>query len=159
MRVIIILLKTSIIIVISITLNSCMITKAHQASKARQEFTEENNAIPPEFGSDDKTVFICILKGKNNYDKSLKKIVTENYKGKYTFITQEELKAEKYKNKEIYRYLFNYFGNGSVHDYREYFVKDRLEILTYQSGAGFSFFDKVLTIYMQNLELKRLSYQ
>ncbi len=158
-----------IIIISSLHLTSCLFaTKAIQASKARKEFTEANNAIPPDFGKKGE-VLVGILTTVNSYDKYLKSALNKKYLGEHIFLTTEELDSDsKYSDKTKYRYLFNVEkGSGSTATFsnglsstiikKRQFIYDRLEDKKYISGAEFTFFAKAMKVYAENLELKRQS--
>ncbi|MGH2665274.1 hypothetical protein [Flavobacterium sp.] len=160
---------TTFIFLLSICFSSCFIGRNVVKKRARVAYTEENNAIPPEFGKKE-TVLLCVLKGRNSYDKYLRKAVIENYKGEYLFITPYDLIGEKYP-REKYRYYFDYnmgktstvfyqnSGLSSSITYKAFFVRDRLTNESFENGASFSYFREAMIVYMQNLEFKRLSIQ
>lgn len=156
-----------LLMIITLSLNSCFIAKSIEAKHARAEFTTENKAIPPSFGKSN-AILLCVLQGRNSYDKYLKSAVKNNYKGEYVLIYPYDLSLEKYNDKEKYRYVFDY-GYGSTitttwsdglsasSTYKRFNVYDRLEDKKYESGAEFSFFANAMKIYMANLEIKRQS--
>ena len=160
---------STIIFLFSISLSSCFGGKATTIKRAKEAFTEEKKAIPPEFGKKE-TVLLCVLKGRNSYDKYLKKAVTENYKGDYLFISPYDLISDKYP-KEKYRYYFDYnmgstrtvrYQNSHLSSsvtFKSFFVRDRLKEQSYESGEEYSNFGAAMVGYMQNLELKRISMQ
>ncbi len=160
--------KVYFLLLLSLTLNSCFIGKSIEAAAARSEFTEENDAIPPEFGSDKNVFVIGILQGRKSYDNHLKKVFKKNYKGNYILIPINELSNPEYNNKELYRYIFNYSGGSSSSTtysnglsssvtYKRFFIKDRSIDKKYECGAEFTFFGKAMSIYIENLETKRNS--
>ncbi|MFG6686890.1 hypothetical protein ACGK9U_09935 [Mariniflexile sp. HNIBRBA6329] len=160
-------IKIISLLFIILCLNSCFIGKSIQSSKARSEFTEENDAIPPNFGKFEHTVIVGILKGRRSYDKYLKSAFKKNYNGAYVLLTREELKKPEYRNMSKYRYVFDYTlgttrstiysdGLSSSVTLKRYYVEDRIEDKIYQSGAEFSYFAKAMKIYVANLEKKRL---
>jgi hypothetical protein len=154
---------------VSITLSSCFIGKSIEASHMKQEFTEENDAIPPDFGKDNSTLLV-ILQGRNSYDNYVKRAVKNNYNGKYILVLSTDYYSGDYTDVNEYRYLFDYtngstssttFSNGmsASSTAKRYYIKDRLKDKMYQCGAEFGFFAKALEIYFQNLESKRISIQ
>ncbi len=153
--------------IITLSLNSCFIKKAIEVDHAKKEFTEQNQAIPPSFGKDN-SVIVCILHGRNSYDKYLKIAVEENYKGEYLLIKSADLTSIEYSNKAKYRYVFDYgsgsslttiYSNGQsvTTTYKRFFIYDRLEDKKYESGAEFTYFAKAMRVYFANLEIKRSS--
>ena len=154
--------RFTLFLLIVITFNSCFISKSVDASKAKSEFTEENNAIPPAFGKKG-TVLLCVLQKRNSYDKYLKSAVKKNYNGEYLLVSEAQLNSEEYSDKEKYRFVFDYSEGKKVYStnssqpavYKRFFVKDRLENKIYQSGAEFTFFAKAMKVYFENLEKKR----
>ncbi|KAF2331903.1 hypothetical protein [Flavobacterium daemonense] len=168
-------LKQSLILIFviafSFCLNSCgAIAKGH----AKNHFTEEANAIPPEFGKFDNQVLLIVLKKRSSYDKYVKS-AAKRYLGKYEFITADQIESEKYKQKTIYRYVFDYDEGSSVtvndavrtqyttinssHTliHKQFYVRDRMTDKKYKSGYESTYFGKALKAYMENLELKRSS--
>jgi hypothetical protein len=154
-------------IILLFSLNSCFIAKAVESKHARKEFTEENKAIPRDFGKKDQ-ILICVLKGRSSYDNYLKRAVKKNYKGKYIFVTNLDMYVSKYDDKDIYRYYFDYDGGTTMttswsdglsasSTLKRFFIGDRLENKKYQCGAEFGFFANAMKIYMANLEVKRIS--
>jgi hypothetical protein len=144
----------------ALNLSSCAGTGA-----MKSEFTEENKAIPPDFGKNKSEVLLCVLQ-RGSYNGYLKSAAKENYNGQYVFIQSSELNSATYADKTKYRYFFDYDGgssvsysNGGSSTFKRFFVKDRLENKKYQSGAEFSFYAKAMKIYMANLETKRKSMQ
>lgn len=133
----------------------------------KTEFTEENKAIPPDFGSDKNTVLVCVLQGRGSYDKYLKSAAKKNYKDEYVVISPEQMKQAPYNDTQKYRYAFDY-GSGSSVSYtgsslsttfKRFHIYDRLNKKKWESGAEFSFFAKAMKVYMANLEAKRQSMQ
>lgn len=163
-------MKLKIILLLSLSLifNSCFIGKSIESSGAKSEFTVENNAIPPEFGKERDVVVIGILQGRKSYDRYLKKAFTKNYNGEYILISEDELSNSEYNNKQKYRYIFDYSsgsssstysssGQSSSITYKRFFIHDRLKDKSYQSGAEFTYFAEAMSIYIENLEEKRIS--
>jgi hypothetical protein len=121
---------------------------------AIKKMTVENGAIPQEFGKDE-TILICVLKGRNSRDKYLKKNIKENYKGKYEFVLESELSSDKYKDTDLYRYLFDFrtefitsHGYNNVTNKMQidhvptsiYYILDRKTKKYYESGVSSGFF-------------------
>ncbi|MFV8334876.1 hypothetical protein ACNQF7_02185 [Flavobacterium sp. RSP29] len=165
-----------LLMILILSLNSCFIAKSIEAKHARAEFTTENKAIPPSFGKSN-TILLCVLQGRNSYDKFLKSAVKKNYKGEYILIYSYDLSSDKYSDKNKYRYVFDYNSGSSIAStyrysspystvnsysnatttYKRFYVNDRLENKIYQSGAEFGFFANAMKIYMANLEIERQS--
>jgi hypothetical protein len=157
----------SLLMILTLSLNSCFIAKAISKGKARREFTEENKAIPPSFGKANE-VILCILQDRNSYDKFLKSAFKKKYKGDYVLVYKPDLYSAKYADKEKYRYVFDYDG-GSImttawsdglsasSTMKRYYIYDRLENTKYQTGGEFGFFALAMRCYVENLEIKRLS--
>jgi hypothetical protein len=125
------------------------------------EYTEENKAIPPEFGRDPNTTLVLVLQNRNSYDRFLKKAVIENYKGDYVLITKEQMKQPPYDDVAKYRYVFDY-DYGAVNpraNHKRFHIYDRLDKRRWESGAEFPAFGKAIEIYITNLETKRKSTQ
>jgi hypothetical protein len=133
-------------------------------------YTEENKAIPPDFGNEEYTL-LCVIKERKSYDKYLKKGVENNYKGKYEFITEKQLRQTRYKDTETYRYVFDYIDNYQVVEDgvptgatfgKMFFVKDRVNDISYiregQVNGAISNFGKAIVAYMIALETKRSSW-
>lgn len=154
--------KTILILFSAFLLQSCFSGKEIKA--AQSEFTEENEAIPAEFGSDENTVMVGILRHRNAYDKWVEKAFEDNYNGEYVLLYEHQLSEPEFSNKEKYRYIFDYSDGTIKHStkypsvtYKRFYVKDRLEDKMYQSGAEFYHFSKAMAVYVENLEKKRLS--
>lgn len=148
---------------LTLLLNSCFALKASDANNARKEYTVENNAIPPQFGQDSNEVLLCMKKNRKSYDKYLKS-AAELYNGKYEIISEAQLASDKYSDTKKYRYMFDYEGGTQVHysnggtaTAKRFYIKDRLEDKDYKSGAEFTFFAKVMKVYFENLEAKRIT--
>lgn len=155
--------KFILIPLVALVLQSCFVRKGIESNAAKSEFTVENDAIPPDFGKDENTVLIGILRQRKSYDKWVKKAF-ENYNGEYLLLSEFELSKPEYSDTEKYRYVFDYsdgslYRNGRYNSgsYKRFFIKDRLEDKMFQSGAEFTFFAKAMEVYVQNLENKRLS--
>lgn len=80
--------KLFFILSLSFLLNSCFVGKAVETSKMKSEFTEKNNAIPPEFGEDKNTVLLVLKRDRKSYDKGFKSALKE-YSGKYLLISKK----------------------------------------------------------------------
>lgn len=162
------ILRVLIFVMISTTFSSCFIGKAIETGKAKNEFTAENEAIPPDFGKDKQAVILGIIQNRRSYDKYLESAFKKNYTGPYKLITAEELVSGDYDDKEKYRYVLDYQGGTTqttIRDggltssiqYKRYFVHDRFENKSYMSGAEFTFFAKALKVYVENLDIHRKS--
>ncbi|WP_431244346.1 hypothetical protein ACQ9BO_08475 [Flavobacterium sp. P21] len=160
-----------LLLAFTLSLNSCgAIAKGH----AKKHFTEKEDAIPPEFGKFDNQVLLIVLKKRSSYDKYVKS-AAKRYLGKYEFITYDKIESEKYKDKTIYRYVFDYdegtsrtvyySGNSQFHTppssstiiFKQFYVRDRFTNKQYKCGYESAYFGKALKAYMENLELKRSS--
>tara|TARA_R110002050_G_scaffold299255_1_gene464323 strand:+ start:731 stop:1378 length:648 start_codon:yes stop_codon:yes gene_type:complete len=160
-------LKNILFLIISIStltlLTSC---GAISKSKANEYLTEEKGAIPPEFGQDNTT--ILFITHRRSYNKYLKKNVKKIYKGKYEFISEEELLSDsKYKDINEYRYIFNfdytsydymssngYSKNGRV---RKFYILDRRNNERFASKMTSSYWSKVQKVYLEKLNEKRMT--
>jgi len=157
------------LIAITSVLNSCA---SGTPKKMLSEFSEENKAIPPQFGKNN-TVLLCVIKGRGSYDNYLKKAAKKYYMGECVFVSKEEEKSPKYADKGKYRYYFDY-SEGATHTqiyrnangtiggensvtWKRFHVYDALEDKKYESGAEFSHFAQAMNAYMANLETKRKS--
>jgi hypothetical protein len=137
-----------------LTMNSCgSVSKSY----AKEEFTEEFKAIPPDFGSKN-TILLITLRQKSSYDYYLKE-AAQLYKGEYVFIGLGEEILPEYSDKEKFRFVFDYSDGSRSKELiaKRFFVKDRVEDKIYQCGYETAFFGKALKAYMENLELKRIS--
>ncbi len=145
-------------ILLTIT-QSCFIGRIIEVSKMKKEFTEENDAIPPEFGKHG-TVLLLINSqdyGSSGYNGYLRRAFKKNYFGEYRIVKDGKLSNNEFSNKEIFRYAFDY-SSGSTTNYgsrKRYLILDRLANKTYQSGAEFIRYAKAIKIYAKNLEKKR----
>lgn len=115
----------------------------------------ERKAIPPDFGKDAGEVTIFVLSGKKNYDKNLREIVAEHYKGPHVFATKTELKVT-YDDLAKYRFLFvaSRDDDEGARIY-EFVIRDRKTEIFYTNRQTWFHLKKVLTFYIQQLELKR----
>lgn len=157
----------SIILLCSLSLlaTSCLTKKI-----AVSNITVERKAIPPDFGEDESTL-ICVISGKNSYDKYMKKHVTNEFHGKYEFVLEDDLNLEKYNDTITYRFVFDRKirkGQTSSFNYdtnkydssptysNSYFITDRKKNKTYQCPIRAASFSKLIEAYMINLEEVRL---
>lgn len=134
-------------------------------NQAVKNFTVEKNAIPADFGKEE-TVLLCVIHGKNKYDKYMKENVKKEYHGKYEFVLRKDIDTKKYNDKNKYRYIFDEdkstykidgtkpAANNSVST-MIYSIYDRKEDKSYSSGFSSSFFAKSIQAYMINLEQVR----
>lgn len=153
--------KIIVIISISISLQSCFVSKSSDIKNMRSEFSVENNAIPPNFGKNKSEVLLVLITGFA-VDKFHKKALKEKYFGEYELHNPKTDLDEKFPDKSKYRYVFvtgggTSYGQGNLGgQYKRYFVYDRLDKKEYSSGAEFSNFALALKIYMENLNTQRL---
>lgn len=131
--------------------------------------TKENGSIPPDFGKDSLTL-ICVIYGKNSYDRYMKKHVSNEYHGKYEFVLKDSINNFKYNDWKNYRYIFDtkiyetsatYYPDGSTQPGSmsgSYYILDRFYRKKYQSDVASSFFAKLIQAYMIILEKERLKY-
>ena len=156
--------KSLVVLITTLTLNSCLISKSIQSSKAKTEFTEENNAIPVNFGENSNEILLAIEKSDDKaYNGFLKRGLKKNYFGNYKIVKKIDLIGDEYNDLNKYRYFFDY-DNGSYYRVgnesgylKRYYVYDRLTKTKYKAGSEFTFYAKALKIYLSNLEQKRLS--
>ncbi len=158
--------KGFLLIMLALFFQSCLINKAIETPKMRKEFTEKNNAIPPEFGEDKNTVLLVLKRDRRSYDKGFKSAL-KNYSGKYLLISYKDL--DKYSDMNVYRYYFDYSdgttrtvhyqnsGLTSSSTRKRFFIYDRLNKKKYQSGAEFIHFGKAMKVYFENLNTKYTS--
>lgn len=136
-----------------------------------KHFTVEKNALPADFGADENSILMCILVDRNSRDKYMKKQITNEYHGKYEFVSISDIKSPKYNDKDIYRYLLDYNSstvsqttyntstNGSSTvsaGTSNYYLLDRKTNKEYNNNLAGSFFSKAIQAYAINLELVRL---
>lgn len=160
-----IILNATLISTIAVFTTSCgAITKT-----AQNKLTVESKAIPPDFGKDD-AVLICVLMGRNSFDKYLKKNISERYHGETLFLLEDELYDDKYDDTKKYRYTLSMsllvkrtvdplkpFGQQSeMINTTHFYMMDRLSDKVYKSPFTTSFFGKVAKAYGTNLEQLRL---
>lgn len=131
---------------------------------AINKITEENGAIPPEFGRDTTTV--VFLQYRRSYNKYLKRNVRKIYTGNYELVDEKDfLQDEKYKSIEKYRFVFDFEYkehvryNSSKMRYQNYrtklfFVLDRKTNEIYKSPIKASSWSKLQQGYLENLNLK-----
>ncbi|WP_196890565.1 hypothetical protein [Aureivirga marina] len=154
------------ILLISLTFSSC---GALVRSNIQKDISVENGSIPEEIGQEGTTL-ICVLKGRSSRDKYMKKHVKKKYHGKYVFVLESDLNSDKYKDVNIYRFLFDYNAN-SVDTWRQnadgtstatalptssYFIKDRKENKIYSPKMNSSFFSKYIEAYVIQMENARI---
>lgn len=93
------------------------------------------------------------------YDKRLKKRTIKYYSGKYIFLTEDQLKNEKYNNKKVYRYIFDHskrtFMTSYGGQYKRFFVYDRLKEEKHLLKTEFTYFGTAIEVFMKMLERKR----
>lgn len=134
----------------------------------KSEYSEENNAIPPEFGKDPETVLLLKFVGSGR-DRFLKKAAKRNYDGPYEIVESGVSANKKFPDKEKYRYIIehemgtgytitNASGRSTSGAFKRYYVYDRLEDKKYSSGAEFTFYAKGLRVYLDALNKKRNSF-
>jgi hypothetical protein len=160
--------KFLLLLLVCFTIQSCFIGKLAEEKAMKKEFTEKNNAIPPDFGINENEILLAVTKDISRYDKKLIIALKKYYSGKYEIISSEDYKTEKYSDKSKYRFIFNCrHGNTSfncksektcfIAGYKIFYVYDRLKDIKYESGAEFGNYDLGANIYLQNLEIKRTS--
>lgn len=123
----------------------------------------QSNAIPPNFGKDNSTVLVCVLKGHKSYDNTLTKALTEHYNGKYDFIDEGQDYDLLYGDKDKYRYLLDrsrvkIYGPQIDSDgqyVHTFFIYDRVEDKNYALDATSLSFMAVLEAYIIKLENAR----
>ena len=161
-----------VFICITFSLTSCLGLMVQGVAK--NKFTENKGAIPPDFMKEESTL-ICVLQERNSYDKYLKKHMQAKYHGPIKFVLKSKLFDEgkissKYKDTVKYRFIFNY-GLGTQHysdtkygpgtggasfSTKLFYVLDRKDGKKYNSPFSSSFFAKLIKAYAINLEKKRL---
>ena len=160
------LITTSIISLL--LLSSC---GAIVKSKANKYLTEENGAIPPEFGNENTTVLF--LTHHRAYNKYLKRNVEKIYEGDYELITGEEFESNhKYQDIDKYRFVFDYdyiVYDYTMYDYtnqslkvkygkvKKFNVLDRKIDKRFVSKMTSGYWSKLQKVYLKNLNEKRIS--
>lgn len=137
-----------------------------------KHFTVEKKALPADFGSDSQCILMCILKDRSSRDKYMEKQITNEYHGKYEFISESDLGSAKFKNKDIYRFLLDYKGSSTTSTYMSggslrtsniptsnYYLLDRKSNKEYNSNFKSGRFSKSIQAYAINLEIVRLKNQ
>ncbi|WP_431107020.1 hypothetical protein [Winogradskyella poriferorum] len=130
---------------------------------ANKRITEDNGAIPPDFGNGETTMFF--ITHHRSYNKYLEKNVEKIYKGDYLFIEHVDLidQSDKYDDKDKYRYVFNYEyvngGTSAVNPYRttqekEFYILDRKTNLVYKSPYSSASWSRVQKVYLKKLNKK-----
>ncbi|MEZ4859341.1 MAG: hypothetical protein R2781_11080 [Flavobacteriaceae bacterium] len=132
----------------------------------RSEYTEENEAIPPDFGKNKEEVLLLQMVGLGR-DNFMKKAARKNYEGPYEVVKPNVDIDEAYPDKVKYRWIFDHdlgtsystkgIHNSAIHsnNYKRYYVYDRLNDKKYSSGAEFTYYAQGLKIYMEVLNNKR----
>lgn len=150
-------------------LSSCgIITGAGNSSKESGQYTEENGAIPPDFGKNKSAILLVMKAGMKSYDKTLGSMTEKYYTGTFEYTLLGKLDQDKFADKEVYRFYFDHdpgtevtyrSSDGSTHTThrKQFFVYDRLNDVKYKCGSESSDWDMVVKAYMQNLDAKRLS--
>ena len=127
---------------------------------ALKKTTIENEAIPSGFGKE-SSVLICKLVYRNSIDRYMKKHIENNYKGKYEFVTKNNLFSSKYDNKDKYRYVFEHKTtnanpiSGPNYSVFSYQIRDRKTNKTYTNGVYSSYFSKLIEAYVLAMERAR----
>jgi len=156
--------KNLIIVLLVLGLSSCGSMVLNQALK---NYTVEKKAIPENFGKGN-TVLLCVIHGKNKYDKYMKENVKKEYHGEYEFVLKKDIDTDKYSDTDKYRYVFdegtssykinptsNTYANNSVSTMK-FSIYDRKEDKLYSSGFSSSYFSTSIKAYMINLEQQRI---
>lgn len=145
--------KKALFLLLILVFNSC--ASGRIKKDASEEYSIKNKAIPIEFGNKN-TILICVLRDKKKYNKTLKKKLAENYKGKYICLDRQQIDSLLYTDTAKYRYVFDYhYGSERK---KAFYVYDRDKYEEYQSGASFVAYDIAMEAYLQNLEKKRIAY-
>lgn len=157
--------KILLLLFVCFTMQSCSVEK----NGMKKEFTEKNNAIPPDFGVNKNEILLVVTKDIRRYDTKLIKFVKKYYSGKYEFISPEEYNTNaKFSDKLIYRFIFNCRAGRTlsgcrnektcfIAGYKRFFVYDRLNEKRFESGAEFGNYGLGVMVYMKNLNTKQLS--
>ncbi len=157
--------KILLLLFVCFVIQSCSVEK----NGMKKEFTEKNNAIPPDFGVNKNEVLLVVTKDISRYDKTLLKTVKKYYSGKYEIISQEEYNNDlKFPDKLKYRFIFNCRAGRTlsgcrnektcfIAGYKRFFVYDRLNEKRFESGAEFGNYGLGAEIYLKNLNAKQLS--
>lgn len=152
--------KITFIFLISFLLQSCFIGKAIQTKKMRSEYTEENNAIPPEFGKNTSEVLLVQLTGDPDpfLDIYRKGAVRRKYKGEYEIVNSKTDINTAFPDKKKYRYVFDsdYGSKMGSSSLQRYYVYDRLIDKKYSCGAEFTYYAKSMRVYMELLNNQRI---
>ena len=137
-------------------------------SKADKFLTEENGAIPPDFGKEETT--LLFITHRRSYNKYLKTNVKKIYNSKYEFINEDQLKSEsKYNNINKYRYLFNYDeksytyyspkGGSKTGYVKKFYVLDRKSDKRFYSKLTSGLWSKLQKVYLKKLNEKIIKEQ
>ncbi|PWJ28750.1 hypothetical protein [Sediminitomix flava] len=163
------ILKTFLITILFI----CTSCGAYVKMRAISKITVENDAIPPDFGTEE-TILLCVITGKKGYDKYMKKHVSNEYHGKYEFVMRKDINSDKYQNTSKYKYLFDFekLQYKTTHSAdtpsgfetitittASYYLFDRDENITYKCPNTSSYFSRIIQAYMINLENERIKNQ
>jgi hypothetical protein len=111
---------------------------------------------------------LFIIKGKDSYDKYLKKHVEENYKGKYKYVLMKDLEKDEFKDKSVYRYTFTneissyrrdataaYGTAGNLAVSSQFYIYDRLEGKNYSPGIASGLFSANMRGCIRGIEKER----
>jgi hypothetical protein len=165
----------TLLIFISIQFTACL--GALIESTTEKNVTVEKGAIPPDFGKDNSTLLIITHSNKSSEKKTIDKIASKNYHGKYEVLTRKEFDNEQYNNLEKYRYILfmdegvggnittrtttgnlTTIDNSPTTTYR-YSIVDRKENKDYKCPVNGTLYTKIIEGYMVNLEKQRISSQ
>jgi len=153
----------SIVIIISVTVSSCSLVSL---GVSKTKFTEEKGAIPPEFGKNEETLMIQ-LTGDPKFEKYITKIAAHRYKEDYLILYPKEIKAKKYKDLDIFRYIFTYEkgndhveqGTGKVRfTTKQFYIFDRKNNKKYIKDFSTSYWGMMCRAYLKNLSKKKKSW-
>ncbi len=135
-----------------------LVGAAVSKKQAINQLTIEKGNLPPYF-KEDQSIILAISKDLK-YDKYLHKGFGK-YLGKYEIISQEELKKSKYRDKDKYRYIFDFDpiiittsytdGSSSESMRKRFFIYDRVEEKKYGPAKQSSFYSKTIQAYIINL--------
>lgn len=172
--------KSILILLVSIILFSCAIGKSRELPVMETTFTENEGAIPPDFGNPNE-ILLVVFEDSKGYNKWVEKAFKENYFGKYEFVSKSDLNSSKYSDTEKYRYYFSFdkgkfysntfhstnkVGNTVSHEsktytgnYKKYLVYDRLKDIKFCNGKEFAYYGHAMEVYAKNLDEKRKNFQ
>lgn len=139
---------------------------------AKKWASEEKGAIPPDFGKNNETLLIIKEEGSKSYYKRTEKDLKKYYSGPYVIISKKEFQEnEKYKDIAKYRYIYQYtyksvtqtdpnksneINNVSYH-VKRFSILDRKDNKLYKCGMTSSYWSKIQSSYLKNLNKKYLS--